>query len=75
MAQEKAKAAKAEKGKAVVNVLHEDDRVRVTETTFKPGDVGPSVVRGFRVVRALTNGTLERNFANGKKGKYGGEVI
>jgi len=67
MAQEK---AKAEKGKAVVKVLHEDARVRVTETTFKPGDVGPSLVRGFRVVRALRNGTLERNFTDGRKEKF-----
>ena len=76
IAQDKAKdakaapAAKAEKGKAVVKVLHEDDKVRVTETTFKPGDEGPSVVRGFRVIRALKNGTLERTYADGKKEKY-----
>ena len=76
MAQDKAKdakaapAAKAEKGKAVVKVLHEDDRVRVTETTYKPGDVGPNIVRGFRVIRALKNGTLERTYADGKKEKY-----
>jgi len=84
MAQDKAKdakaapAAKAEKGKAVVKVLHEDDKVRVTETTFRPGDSGPSVVRGFRVTRALKNGTLERTYADGKKEKYerkAGEVI
>ena len=73
MAQDKAKdakAMKAEKGKALVKVLHEDDKVRVTETTFKPGDEGPSVVRGFRVIRALKNGTLERTYADGKKEKY-----
>ena len=84
MAQDKAKdakaapAAKAEKGKALVKVLHEDDRVRVTETTFKPGDVGPSLVRGFRVLRVLKNGTLERTFADGRKEKYerkAGEVV
>ena len=80
-AQDKAKDAKAvpaEKGKAVVKVLHEDDRARVTETTFKPGDVGPNIVRGFRVTRPLTNGTLERTWADGKKEKLerkAGEVI
>ena len=64
IAQDKAKdakaapAAKAEKGKAVVEVLHEDDRVRVTETTFKPGDAGPSSVRGFRVLLVLKSGSL-----------------
>ena len=84
IAQDKAKdakaapAAKAEKGKAVIKVLHEDDRVRVTEATFKPGDVGPNIVRGFRVTRPLTNGTLERTYADGKKEKIerkAGEVI
>ena len=64
-----APAAKAEKGKAVIKVLSENDKVRVTETTYKPGDVGPSVVRGFRVVRWLQGGTLERNYADGKKEK------
>ena len=76
MAQDKAKdmkpakAAKAEKGKSVTKVLHEDDRVRVTETTSKPGDVGPSVVRGFRVTRFLKNATIERTYADGKKEKF-----
>ncbi len=76
MAQDKAKdakaapAAKAEKGKSVVKVLHDDDRVRVTETTWKPGDVGASRVRGFRITRALKNGTMERTYADGKKEKY-----
>ena len=75
MAQDKAKdakaapAAKAEKGKAVQKVLHEDDKVRVTETTFQPGDLGPNVVRGFRVSRSLTGGTMERTWADGKKEK------
>jgi hypothetical protein len=81
MAQDKAKDAKAamaEKGKAVIKVLHEDDRVRVTEATFKPGDIGPNIVRGFRVTRPLKNGTLERTYADGKKEKVerkAGEVI
>ena len=69
MAQGKAKEAKAETGKAVQKVLFEDDRVRVTETTFKPGDTGPNVVRGFRVTRALRGGTAERTWADGKKEK------
>ena len=67
IAQDKAKAAPATKGKAVQKVLHDDDRIRVTETTIKPGDVGPNVVRGFRVSRALSGGTLERTYADGKK--------
>jgi len=61
--------AKAQKGKAVQKVLHDDDKIRVTETTLKPGDVGPNVVRGFRVSRALSGGTLERTYADVKKEK------
>jgi len=66
MAQDKAKAVK---GKAVQKVLHEDDRIRVTETTFKPGDVGPNTTRGFRVSRMLSGGTVERSYADGTKEK------
>jgi len=75
VAQDKAKdakaapAAKAEKGKAVQKVLHEDDKVRVTETTLKPGDVGANTTRGFRVSRMLSGGTWERTYADGKKEK------
>ena len=56
-------------GKPVVKVLHEDDRVRVVETTSKPGDMGPSIVHGLRVVRWLQGGTVERTYADGKKEK------
>lgn len=64
-----APAAKAEKGKPVTKVLHDDDKVRVTETTSKPGDEGPSVVRGLRVVRWLQGGTIMRTYADGKTEK------
>jgi hypothetical protein len=59
-------------------VLHEDDRVRVVENTTKPGEVGPSVMRGKRVVRYLQGGTQERNYPDGKKEKVErktGEVV
>jgi hypothetical protein len=61
--------AKTEKGKAVQKVLHDDDKVRVTETAYKPGDVGGNSVRGFRVSRVLSGGTLERTWADGTKEK------
>ena len=77
VAQDKAKdakaapAAKAEKGKAVQKVLYEDERIRVTETTYKPGDVGPNTVRGnHRVTRSLKGGTMQRTWADGKVEKY-----
>jgi len=72
MAQDKAKemkaapAAKAEKGKAKVKVLFDNDKVRVQEVTFKPGDEGASVARPFRVIRPLKGGTIQRTWADGK---------
>lgn len=65
-----AKAAKAEKGKPVTKVLHEDDKVRVTETTYKPGDESESVARAYRIVRLLKGGTLQRTYPDGKVEKY-----
>src|SRR5262245_34198207 len=50
-------------------VLADDDRVRVTETTTKPGENGSNVVRGKRVTRYLSGGTQERNYADGRKEK------
>ncbi len=70
MAQEKAKAAKAakaEKGKATLKQLLDNDKVRVFEVTYKPGDENvSSPSSSFRVVRALKGGTLQRTFADGK---------
>lgn len=65
-AQDKAKAAK---GAPVVKVLLENDKVRVTESTFKPGDVSPSRERIPRISHAMKGGTLERSFPDGKKVK------
>jgi hypothetical protein len=76
IAQDKAKAA--HKATNSVKVLHEDDKVRVTETTTKPGEMSASVVRGVRVVRILQGGTQERTYADGKKEKIerkAGQVI
>lgn len=69
MAQDKAKAAKAEKGKAVRKVLFENDKVLVYEATFKPGDEAAKVARPFRVIRALSGGTMQRTYADGKTEK------
>ena len=66
MAQEKAKAAKME---PTVKVLLENDKVRVTETTWKPGDATASIARPVRVVRSLTGGTLTRIYPDGKTEK------
>jgi hypothetical protein len=75
VAQDKAKdtkaapAAKAAKGKATVKVLFENDKVRVAEVTFKPGDEAANAARPFHVVRALKGGTLMRTYADGKTEK------
>lgn len=47
-------------------VLFENDRVRVQEVTFRPGDQGPKVSRPFRIIRVLEGGTMQRTYANGR---------
>jgi hypothetical protein len=76
LAQDKAKdakaapAAKAEKGKAAQKVLLENNKVRVQEVMYKPGDENTSVASSSsRVVRALKGGTLMRTYADGKTEK------
>jgi|SRR6267142_2847419 len=65
-AQEK---GKAEKGKATVKVLLDNDKVRVTENRYRPGDVGEEDRSQYRVNRTLQGGTLERIYPDGKKEK------
>ena len=65
-----APAAKAEKGKSVVKALLENDKVRVFENRYKPGDEFTSVpFPTFRVIRALKGGTIQRTYADGKTEK------
>jgi len=66
LAQDKAKL-KEVKRTNTQKVLHDDDRVRVTETTSKPGETGPNVVRGKRATRYIQGGTQERTYADGRK--------
>jgi quercetin dioxygenase-like cupin family protein len=61
-----------EKGKEsapVTKVLLENAKVRVTQSTFKPGDVSRTN-RGPRVNHVLVGGTLERTTKDGKKETY-----
>lgn len=47
-------------------VLFENDRVRVQEVTFRPGDQGPKIARPFRIIRVLEGGTLQRTYSDGR---------
>ena len=67
MAQEK----KAEKAPVrAQKILVNNDRVRVSESVFKPGEVNPMAKRGYRVTRVLKgNTTVVRTHADGKTEK------
>ena len=70
VAQDKGKAApaaKAEKGKATIKVLVDNDKFRVWESHSRPGDVNTEDRSRFRVNRTLQGGTLERTYADGRK--------
>ena len=70
VAQDKSKGAKAEKGTSTVKVLMENDKVRVFERSYKPGDTNTEVPSSqYRVNRTLKGGTLERTYSDGKKEK------
>lgn len=76
LAQDKAKdakaapAAKAVKGTSTVKVHFENDKVRVFERTYKPGDTNTEVPSGnYRVNMTKKGGTLERTYSDGKKEK------
>ena len=47
--------------------LLENEKVLVTELHYKPGAENNAVPANARVVRALTSGTLERRYPDGKK--------
>ena len=64
MAQEK----KGEKTSArQQKILIDNKRVRVSESTFKPGDASPMVNRPYRITRVLQGGAMERTHSDGKK--------
>jgi hypothetical protein len=48
-------------------ILVDNDRVRASESTFKPGEANPMEPRGYRVTRVLKgNSTVERTHKDGK---------
>lgn len=68
---EKPKAAAEAKagaaGKGTTKKILENDKVLVNEVTYKPGEASDMRERGPRVTRALTSGTMERLYPDGKK--------
>ena len=62
VAQDKAKVTQAE---PTTKVLY-NEKLRIVEVTYKPGDESRSRIRPFRVVRPLISGTLQRIYADGK---------
>ena len=59
---------KAAKGAPTQNVLLENAKVKVYEVTYKAGDTNTAIASTTtRVVRALTAGTTQWTFADGKK--------
>ena len=86
MAQEKAKAAPAEekmkaemkKGAPTIKVLLENERVRVNDVRFKPGDKSKMEERPDRVVYYIKGGEFKRTYPDGKTENYkrkAGETI
>ena len=64
-AQDKAKE-KAPERTAITKMLLDNDKVRVAESTFRPGDVSRADRRA-RVNYVVKGGTLERTSKDGKK--------
>jgi hypothetical protein len=59
--------AQGKKGESTIKEVQQNDRVRVYEAIYQPGDVSPSVKRPMRVIHALKGGKLERTYDDGKK--------
>lgn len=69
VAQDKSKAPAA-KGTSTVKVHFDNNKVRVFERTYKPGDTNTEVPSSsYRVNRTIKGGTLERTYSDGKKQK------
>jgi hypothetical protein len=61
------KADAKEKDQRDRKVLVDNDKVLASEVRYKPGSTSGMIERGNRVVRALTDGTLEKTYADGRK--------
>jgi quercetin dioxygenase-like cupin family protein len=64
---EKAAEKPADKGEVrATKTLADNDRVRVSESVFKPGEVNPLQKRGYRVTRVLKGNTTVERTTDGK---------
>ena len=69
-AQEKMKAEKAKMRAPTTKVLLENERVRVSETRFKPGDKSEMKERPDRVTYYIKGGEFKRYTPDGKTENY-----
>ncbi len=70
LAQEKkmeSSAQPAAAGTVTIKEIAQNEKLRVYEATYKPGEVSPTAERPMRVVHALKGGTLQRTYADGTK--------
>ena len=58
---------KSDAPKASVKVLLENDKVQVYEAHIPVGAEAANIARPYRIGRALTNGMIQRIYADGKK--------
>ena len=69
-AEEKMKSEKAKMGAPTTKVLLENERVRVSETRFKPGDKSEMKERPDRVTYYIKGGEFKRYTPDGKTENY-----
>ena len=71
-------AEQATTGRPAVKTLLDNQKVRVQEVRYRPGDVNKSLPRRDRVIHYLTDGTFLRTYPDGKTEKVeykAGQVV
>ena len=72
VAQDKAapKMEKAKAGEVVIKEISQNDKLRVYEATFKPGDTGANATRPLRAVYAISGGEVRANIRGREEGGH-----
>jgi hypothetical protein len=65
LAQDKKGAPSSAEG--TIKEIEQNEKVRVYEVTYKPGEGSPSAKRPMRVIHVIQGGSLERTYEDGKK--------